>query len=1126
MKKTKKALLAALACSVVLVGAGAIAACNKDDGGDEGHSHSWNAWTVADADKPTNDNPGKAKRTCKNSGCDATTEQLEVTLPALKEGGYTTEVTTEATCMTEEVVTYTYTIAEGETVSFTVTGDVNANAHDYTYTIVDGGHSAVCKHNSQHTIAKEDHDTKGEGGACSKCGYHEIQLNTNVTVKGATDKEPKLYYINLTVSAEEGVETNYRIMSGGAALATGDKVDLVKDGTPIDSETYDSAITIEEAGLYCVKVYEDLTFSVVPYTHVHGFDTETWSYDKTSHWNPATCKHEDEKGNEGLHSFKTETNPDADGVAYMECGTCAYRKYNYHGTALTDGGTISPTESGNYTATLNAEAQTGWTGNITGYYIYPLSVTLSNTGTEAKKYTVKVLSDGTKVNNEYTTGETYTFVLEAGADTTISVGAMEQEVASADVSLDAAIRVIIEEAPEAGDILRPIAVTLGEEAGKSGVTADEKVYFSIKSVYNKTAGEKIKFTHADGVSVYSLGSDINNAEPALVEPDDYVTLGSWGDNYFYAVSTGTDCKLTANIFYLEGEKGAPIAAKIDGTANSVALSDNTGEQWYTIEGLTSGTKYIVKVNSSALNMNMYKDPSNEWSPYAKGEEGAPIVFTADGEKLYLKVGGYVAGEFTIAAFNEETDGGLLPEIALAVTAEGEYDVKAGTFYYAITPTKSGEAVLSCENLAFWRYSDAQFETYVGNGNGELLVTMDAGTTYYIKTVNSGEATGKFSFAFKEYVAHNYVITLSDGTNTYKDATVTLVYTGGEITGATNNGDGTYTFANVDPSRGYTVKVTGLPATHGYYEDETYIAKNFDDTTTFTVNVVAKQEYKVKVALPEGATLPEGASLAGIKVTLAQLEYTGPMSQEYVGVVTVETDAEGVATLKALDPAGAYSVLVEVPADHSLYGKFAYIPANRYGRPSYTTVNEEKRDITDAPIALTAVKLYTVSFSGATLEQGTKVTVNDEEYTVGADGTFQVILVPGSNVQIAVEGYSVTNTVNEDTNTIAVTLGVDESVLTLDKDVTVTGVEWPDYKEYEITLEAGNYKIILDGSELTNDGDMDFIFGNSIEMGELNNFYPRKADNLLVVEEDSADGLTPGKYYIRVSKECTFKIVKV
>lgn len=1025
MKKTKKALLAALACSVVLVGAGAIAACNKDDGGDEGHSHSWNAWTVADADRPTNDNPGKAKRTCKNSGCDATTEQLEVTLPALKEGGYTTEVTTEATCTTAEVVEYTYTIAEGETVKFSITGDVNANAHDYTYTIVDGGHSAVCKHNSQHTIAKEDHDTKGEGGACSKCGYHEIQLNTNVTVKGATDKEPKLYYINLTVSAEEGVETNYRIMSGGAALATGDKVDLVKDGTPIDSETYDSAITIEEAGLYCVKVYEDLTFSVVPYTHKHGFDTETWSYDKTSHWNPATCKHEDEKGNEGLHSFKPETAPDEDGVAYMECGTCAYRKYNYHGTALTAGGTISPAESGNYTITLNS--QKGY-GSDKNYYIYQQSVTLSNTGTEAKKYTVKVLSDGTKVNSDYTKGQSYSFVLEAGETNDISIGATQQQVKGADDSLDAAFRVILEEAPEAGDILRPIAVTIGEEAGKSGVAAGEKVYFSIKSVYNKTAGEKIKFTHADGVSVYSLGTDINNAEPALVEPDDYVTLGSYGDNYFYAVSTGTDCKLTANIFYLEGEKGNPFTAKTDGTANSVALSDNTYEQWYTIEGLTSGTKYIVKVNSSALSMNMYKDPSNEWTTYAKGEEGAPIVFTADGEMLYLKVMGVVAGEFTIAKFNAETDGGLLPEIPFGVTAEGEYDVKDGTFYYAITPTENGEAVLSCENLVFWRYSDEAFETYVGHGNGELLVTMDAGTTYYIKTVNSGEATGKFNFAFREYVAHNYVITLSDGTNKYPGATVSLVYTGGEITGATDNGDGTYTLANVDPSRGYTVRVSGLPATHGYYEDETYIAKNFDETTTFTVNVVAKQEYKVKVALPTGA---EG-SLAGLTVKLmtpsasSGKEQTSDAAQD---VYTAETDAEGIATFKVLDDnsySGRFNVTVVVPVTHELYGKFDYfVPENR-GQLAYITANAEKRDITDTPLTLEATSLYTVTLSvgAAQLEAGKEVTVNDVVYKVGADGTFQaVIRESATSATIKIDGYKVSGTVsfNKEAKTISATL---------------------------------------------------------------------------------------------------------
>lgn len=126
MKKTKKALIAAFACTAAVAGAFGLAACNSGENGG-GHTHSWNEWTVSA--KPTSDSTGKATRTCKNDGCNATSADLEFELPVLTDSGYSTQVTTQATCTTAEVVEYTFHISENETVKFSVTGAVNPDAH-------------------------------------------------------------------------------------------------------------------------------------------------------------------------------------------------------------------------------------------------------------------------------------------------------------------------------------------------------------------------------------------------------------------------------------------------------------------------------------------------------------------------------------------------------------------------------------------------------------------------------------------------------------------------------------------------------------------------------------------------------------------------------------------------------------------------------------------------------------------------------------------------------------------------------------------------------------------------------------------------------------------------------------
>lgn len=186
MKKTKKALLAAIACSAVLAGSFGLAACgNKDDDGDTAHSHSWNEWTVAI--QPTKTGKGKATRTCNNPNCDATAADKEYNdLPLLSSSDYEKGADT-ATCTTAGTQHYKYN-KNGVQVEFDVATPVKADAHSYAegvYVDIDpDGHYQVCEHNEAHTSEKVAHTPTD--GVCTVCGYdpnHTHEFNTEAWEK-------------------------------------------------------------------------------------------------------------------------------------------------------------------------------------------------------------------------------------------------------------------------------------------------------------------------------------------------------------------------------------------------------------------------------------------------------------------------------------------------------------------------------------------------------------------------------------------------------------------------------------------------------------------------------------------------------------------------------------------------------------------------------------------------------------------------------------------------------------------------------------------------------------------------------------------------------------------------------
>lgn len=179
MKKTKKAVLAAIACSAVLAGAAfGFAGCNNENGETtpaHTHSDSWNTWTVTE--KPTKTKYGKATRTCTNDGCTATQADKERQLPMLGSSEYVAGKDT-ATCTTAGTQHYTYN-QNGVSVEFDVDTAINPTAHKYVdYEETEGGHYQVCEYNHAHTTEVEVHDANGTGGTCSKCGYDPNHTHT------------------------------------------------------------------------------------------------------------------------------------------------------------------------------------------------------------------------------------------------------------------------------------------------------------------------------------------------------------------------------------------------------------------------------------------------------------------------------------------------------------------------------------------------------------------------------------------------------------------------------------------------------------------------------------------------------------------------------------------------------------------------------------------------------------------------------------------------------------------------------------------------------------------------------------------------------------------------------------
>lgn len=500
--------------------------------------------------------------------------------------------------------------------------------------------------------------------------------------------------------------------------------------------------------------------------------------------------------------------------------------------------------------------------------------------------------------------------------------------------------------------------------------------------------------------------------------------------------------------------------------------------FFKLESATEG-KYLIKaVNATVADaiIELYSSlevvDGNVTKDADAVAKNALVVNLEANTPVYIAVKGNDLNSYKLTV-TDSTDKGISSTDPAELVSGPVYD---GYYYTAYTAKKGGIVTITFNKdegsaaLRIYQWSDGTYSRdtgadLLGNGTDTYSFIASEGETYYIQTFKGTGGTslmGNVDVSFAPYNSHQYTITLSDGENTINNATVSLVYNGGEITTVTNNGNGTYTFANVDSSKDYTVKVSGL-GNYGYYSNEAVIGRNVDTETAFSLTVHEKQAYKVNVVLPTGNTLPEGATLEGIQVSIGTslseilIERDASGSDASQSVYTTTTGADGIATFNVLAPKGGnYVVYVTVPAGHSLYGKFAYFST----RIKWTN--------NECQAMLTAVNEYTVTLtSGDGSQAPASVTVNDESVIDGK------VLLPADFTEvtsISADGYSFSDIqVNAETKTITATYT--DTKITLGTPKAFENVGYDGVIFTLVVEESGMYNFTFN-SELEGNGNSD------------------------------------------------------
>ena len=768
MKKTKKALLAALACSAVLAGAFGLAACGGGNGGETQHSHSYGTWT--------SNNNGTHNGTCANTDgkCDAlTVTNLDCdttgTDGACSKCGYKAEEddptkikvgTKTIESLTEEGVTLTfegltaekeYTLSStNDKVEFRV-GILQNNPVTFEYGL--STHEVIV-HSTEGTLTNvviklEVADNSGG----DENDFTPIELDAEVTVTGASTWEPKRYQITIAETGE------YQALSEGIPVPNG----VIFIGSELDEDGY--VVPIEpdmnyayalEAGTYYIEAGEDLTFKIATSIgHVHTVDTTSWTGDSKGHWHPLTCfdaataKSEVEE-----HDFGDWSAADEDGVKTKTCSVCQYKEMQVDGTQIKGGRTDSAAvtvSAGVYTATIGTAMVEGHLSVAEQYFKLV-------GGSTAKKYTVKILTSNTTISPDISgvdsfseVGGTFEVVLEEGDSVLFNVVSNDEDIQTG-YTCNVAFKVTESAAPAAGDILRPIKAVEGANTKEN--TAGEKVYYAIRYTDFKS-GVKITFSESD--NVYALGMNIHGTEQPIesgfeIDESDY----KGGTYYICASSSSTDCTIVVNKFVAQGSKDSPIEATFGADAPNQAKLDMMKDvlnQWFKLESATGG-KFTLTASDGDAVLETYTTIPDRLSANFNGSNIVTVTLEAN-VPLYICARHYnnMSYTFTVTEFVEGTQDGKTVDTAIVITGAGEYNIPEeflgvpdAVAFLKYEATEDGVLTITHGGSEYQCGIWVNVDTYVEWGgkcswSSPVTVNVEAGHTYIFACYPEGLANG-------------------------------------------------------------------------------------------------------------------------------------------------------------------------------------------------------------------------------------------------------------------------------------------------------------------------------------------------------------------------------------------------
>ena len=788
MSKTKKALLAAVACSAVLAGAFGLTACKPgNDDNKPKHDHVWGNWTVAT--KPGDSTTGKATRTCSGEGeCTAAASDKEYTLPKLVTDNNLTEGyakgTDSATCSATGTAQYTYN-KDGVEVSFTANTPINATAHSYGTAYVDTdptGHWQVCEHNSAHTTEKKAHDTNANG-ACSVCGYdpnHEHAFDTNTW-----DKDETGHWHPTTCGHDVKTE-------GFAAHVYGDWTES-KPATVTEEGSQTRTCTVEGCGYVDTQSIPKLPQPVT------GGEEEA----------PATITYG--RYSVEITSVEREMYP---GYSYYE-PTTAYFKL----------------ESSDEAKAYKIKCEDGSLvyGNEAGYEPMEIEVVVE----AGESYTFGITTLSFDIGENFS--DTVTFSIAEGV-------LPAKGSASRPISVTKSGSYGREDVEDEDE---RIYFRLDHEAlGGTNVNftlgAGVKLYKIIKDNLTDggegeevSAGTPIEVYEWDDAYFYAVcrgGDCFVDFEVVLVE-------GTKRNPYEAKIGTGE-----ANVNTVSGETWFKLE-----TAGKYIIRpsvENLTVELYmdvtsydTVGSSYDGSPIVITVTEG--NPVYIRGGQNSWDEgtititgYTDADKGTvasePIVLTpsdtvtlGSGTRYYT----YTATTNGMAAFTFTGANGQ----------GGVYFWNCVGESFGTYGASSGLNKFSVEITAGRTY---YFKT-VNNGGLTGTFKFAAGefaSHNYVITLTDGDENTALDF-------NDITVKLYNRADDIETATPVA-------TGTTTNG--AVTFENIDGSKNYVLIIDGLPATHAYYDNDMRVDSNIDETTNFAALVYAKKPFSVTIALPEGA----------------------------------------------------------------------------------------------------------------------------------------------------------------------------------------------------------------------------------------------------------------------------------